>query len=281
MTSLELKAHAKINIGLQIKNQRPDGYHNIHTVFQEVALHDTIKIRKQQAGFNITTDWPGIPIDKTNTCAKAYLALKEIFPGLGGISLTISKKIPPGAGLGGGSSDAAAVLKGINQLYNLSIGKIELVEIAAKIGADVPFFISGGAQIGDGVGDLLTPIYKPINGFYLLVMPDIFISTAWAYKTIKKHLNNKIDRPNFANFFERSKLSKTIFDNDFEKIVVPAYPEIGAIMDELKSNGAFFASLSGSGSTVYGIFDDEAKAKRAESIFQKQYRAVLTQPTNI
>jgi len=281
MDFLELKAHAKINIGLQIKNKRPDGYHNIHTVFQEVALHDVIKIQKQPHGIDISIDWPGIPTDNMNTCAKAYLAAKEIFPNLGGISLTISKKIPPGAGLGGGSSDAASVLKGLIQLYDLSVSEKELFGIATKIGADVPFFIASGTQIGNGIGDLLKPIYKPINGFYLLVIPDISISTAWAYKAIKKHLNKNLDRPNFANYFERSKLSKAIFDNDFERIVVPAYPKIGEIIDEFSAKGAFFTSLSGSGSTVYGIFGDEAKAKQAESIFQKQYRTILTKPTNL
>ena len=118
-------------------------------------------------------------------------------------------------------------------------------------------------------------------GYYLLILPDLSISTAWAYKSYKKYLKEELDRPNFAHFLESNNLSETIFDNDFERIVIPAYPEIGEIKNRLKEAGAKYASLSGSGSTVFGIFNDEAQAKRAEIKFRKQYHTFLTQPTNI
>ena len=148
-------------------------------------------------------------------------------------------------------------------------------------GADVPFFITGGTQLGEGIGDKLTVVSQPITGYYLLVTPKIFISTVWAYKSMKKYLKEGQDRPNFAHFLENNNLSNVIFENDFERIVIPTYPEIGEIKASLLNAGASYASLSGSGSTVFGIFDKEAKAKQAESHFQKQYQTFLTRPTNI
>ncbi len=281
MNSIDLKAHAKVNIGLQVKDQRDDGLHNIHTVFQELEFHDTVLLEKQSRDWNIIIDDLKIPTDESNTCVQAYQAVKKQFPEIDGVSITLNKMIPSGAGLGGGSSDGAAVLKGLRELYDLPLNNRELSEIAVKIGADVPFFISGGTQIGDGIGDVLSPIYKSVDGFYLLVIPDIFISTAWAYKALKKHLKEDTDRPNFADFLEGNNLSKTIFDNDFERIVIPTYPKIGDIKKGLLEAGASYASLSGSGSTVFGIYDDEAEAKQAESHFQKQYHTFLTRPTNI
>lgn len=281
MNSVELKAHAKVNIGLQVKDQREDGLHNIHTIFQELELHDLILLEKQHRDWSIKINDSTIPIDERNTCIQAYLAIKQQFPQIDGIAITLNKNIPAGAGLGGGSSNAATVLRGLIELFDLPLNNRELSEIAVKISADVPFFILGGTQIGDGVGEILTPINKPINGFYLLVLPNIFISTAWAYKALKKNLKDDTDRPNFAHFLEGNNLSKAIFDNDFERIVIPTYPKIGEIKEGLLEAGASYASLSGSGSTVFGIYDDEASAKQAESHFQKQYHTFLTRPTNI
>ncbi|MEE8340588.1 MAG: 4-(cytidine 5'-diphospho)-2-C-methyl-D-erythritol kinase [Candidatus Neomarinimicrobiota bacterium] len=281
MNFIDLKAHAKVNIGLQVKDRREDGFHNIHTIFQELEVHDLIVLEKQNRDWSIKINDPKIPTDKSNTCVRAYNSLKKRFPHIGGIAITLNKNIPTGAGLGGGSSDAAAVLKGLIKLYSLTLDSQELLDIAVKIGADVPFFISGGTQLGNGIGEILSPIKESISGYYLLVIPDIFISTAWAYQALKKTLKEYTDRPNFAHFFERENLSKVIFDNDFERIVIPTYPKIGEIMDGLTETGANYASLSGSGSTVFGIYDDEAKAKQAESYFQKQYHTLLTRPTNI
>jgi 4-diphosphocytidyl-2-C-methyl-D-erythritol kinase len=281
MNTLALKSYAKVNIGLQIKNQREDGYHSLHTVFQELNLHDNISLSKISYGWEISVNKAGVPADENNTCIKAYLELKKECPKIGGISIKIDKNIPSGGGLGGGSGNAAAVLKGINQIYDLNLSDKELEKISTRVGADVPFFIKGGTQIGDGMGDILTLVENPVRGYYLLVLPEIFISTGWAYKSMKKYLDEEIDRPNFAHFLERKNLEQTIFDNDFERIVIPTYPEIGEIKDGLKKAGASYASLSGSGSTVFGIFNDEAEAKKAEFKFREQYHTYLTKPTNI
>jgi len=281
MNSVDIKAHAKVNVGLQVNDQREDSYHNIHTVFQELELHDIVSLRKQPAGWKITINDPKIPTDKNNTCIQAYLAIKQQFPQIGGVSISLNKNIPSGAGLGGGSSNAATVLKGLRELYNLQIDDSDLAKVAVKIGADVPFFLYGGTQIGNGIGELLTTIDKSIDGYYLLIIPEIFISTEWAYRALKKNLKDEINRPNFARFLEENNLSKVIFDNDFERIVIPTYPKIGNIKEGLLKTGAKYASLSGSGSTVFGIYDDEATAKQAESHFQKQYHTFLTRPTNL
>jgi 4-diphosphocytidyl-2-C-methyl-D-erythritol kinase len=281
MNSINCKAHAKVNIGLQVKDRREDGFHNIHTIFQELELHDQIKIEKRQGGWSIKINNSKIPANESNSCVQSYLAVKKQFTTIDGISITLNKNIPSGAGLGGGSSDAAAVLMGLRELFDLPLDHSGLSEIAVKIGADVPFFIFGGTQIANGIGNLLLQINKPIDGFYLLVVPDIFISTAWAYKALKKHLKEDMDRPNFAHFLEGNNLSNMIFDNDFERIIIPTYPKIGAIKKGLLETGASYASLSGSGSTVFGVYDEEARAKQAESHFQKQYHTFLTRPTNI
>jgi len=223
----------------------------------------------------------GIPCDATNTCAKAYHLLKNTFPDIGGVAIHLQKVIPPGTGLGGGSSNAATVLKGLNELYRLSLSTEKLETLASRIGADVPFFIRGGTQIGDGIGEILTPVPSPVKGVYLLILPELSISTAWAYGALKNRLESSEQRPNFAHFFYGNTPSFSIFENDFERIVIPAHPEIGTIKSRLLKAGAEFASLSGSGSTVFGIFGEEADARLAESKFQPPCRTILTTPVKL
>jgi 4-diphosphocytidyl-2-C-methyl-D-erythritol kinase len=155
----------------------------------------------------------------------------------------------------------------------------ELEKIGATIGADVPFFIRGGTQLGEGIGDKLTLLPSHIQGTYLLVIPDVSISTPWAYSGLINKLNSEELMPNFAGFFSGDYASLKIFENDFERIVIPAYPEIGAIKRKLLELGARFASLSGSGSTVYGIFDEDASAKEAELFFRPTHQTILANPT--
>ena len=276
---LILRSFAKVNIGLKILERRPDGYHNIHTIFQELDFHDKIILSLQADGCSLTVDKSGIPEDENNSCTIAYKIIKSHFPNVGGIKIRIEKLIPPGSGLGGGSSNAATVLKGLNKLYHLALDNKILETISTEIGADVPFFISGKTQVGDGVGNELEPI-ELVTGTYLLIIPNIFINTKWAYGKIKNHLNCSDQRPNFASFLKEGNLSFKFIQNDFEKIVIPAYPEIGSIKDKLSERGAKFTSLSGSGSTVFGIFDEEADAQTAQSYFQSRYQTVLTLPIN-
>ncbi len=183
--------------------------------------------------------------------------------------------------MGGGSSNAACILKGLTQLYNLNISLNDLLKIGSLIGADVPFFIKGGCQIGSGIGDQLVKVDHSIKNIFLLIMPDIHIGTKTTFKKFKKILDRNKEKVNFANFIEKDKFLFKFFENDFETIVVPAYPEIGKIKKKLLSYGAIFSSLSGTGSTVYGVFDDEAKAIFAESLFKVHYKTCIAHPVKI
>ena len=269
---------SKVNIGLKVLNQRDDGYHNIYTIFQELNFGDSIYIEKKDQGCKIISNVDWIPTDKSNICFKAYNEIKKEFSKVKGLCLKIEKKIPTGSGLGGGSANAAAVLKGINKIYKLKLTASKLEKISRKIGADVPFFIKGKTQLGEGVGEKLTQLHNTIIGTYLLVIPKFSISTEWAYSIIKNKLNDQDKKVNFSSFFNGDYSSLQIFENDFERIVIPAYPEIGAIKIKLLKLGARFVSLSGSGSTVYGIFDDEASAKEAELLFNPSHQTFLGTP---
>ena len=152
---------SKVNVGLKILKQRDDGYHNIYTLFQKLDFGDELLLKKMENGCLITSNVDWIPTDKSNICYKAYNALKNIYPNLGGICIQIKKKVPIGSGLGGGSANGAAVLKELNNLYNLGLSMLELEKIGASVGADVSFFIRGGTQLGEGLGNKLTPLPKP------------------------------------------------------------------------------------------------------------------------
>jgi len=280
MDSLISKSFAKVNVGLKVLNRRRDGYHNIATVFQELDFHDNITITKHSGGCNITADVDWIPIDQSNSVSKAYIIMKELFPDLGGVQINLQKKIPASAGLGGGSSNAATILKALNKLFELMLTDKELELLAIKIGADVPFFIRGGTQIGEKRGEKLTPVDNSIKGWYLCLTPDFPIRTKWAYAALKKDLKADGKQPNFAHFIGSNFSPNKLFDNDFEEAVIPAYPEIGNLKSGLIKAGANFASLSGSGSTVFGIFDDEAQARRAASTFSPQIQTIISRPTN-
>lgn len=276
---LDCPTFSKVNIGLKILSQRNDGYYNIYTVFQELDFGDSITIKKADAGCTLTSNVDWVPTDESNICHKAYTALKIKYSELGGVSIHIEKRIPVGTGLGGGSANGAAVLKGLNKIYNLELSMDELEKIGTSVGADVPFFIKGGTQLGEGIGGNLTSLTSHIKGTYLLVIPHISINTAWAYSELKNKLKSGNILPNFTSFFSGDNSSLKIFENDFERIVIPAYPEIGAIKQKLLELGARFASLSGSGSTVYGIFDEEASIKEAELFFRHSHQTILAMPT--
>ena len=278
MKILTVNSYAKINIGLKIINQRINSYHNIETVFQEVQFHDIITINKINDGYELSSNNVDFPTESSNTCVQAYLRLKKEFPGLKGVKIHVNKNIPMGSGLGGGSSNAASTIIGINNLYDIGLTKPQLENISQDIGADVPFFIEGGIQRGQGIGDKLTPLNIKLTYTILLVFPNNTVNTRWAYSQIRNKLEIPIKAINFADLMEKEIIPFQLFENDFEKIVFSTYPEIGLIKSELLDNNAKFASLSGSGSTVFGFFNDEADAISAELLFSKSYKTIITQP---
>ena len=280
MNEIILQSFCKINIGLKIVNKREDGLNNIHTVFQEIDFHDKIILKKRNSGCSFISNVDWLSDNESNLCVKAWQCLFARF-GIAGVNIELQKNIPPGSGLGGGSSNAACILKGFIQLYNLNISLNDLLKIGSLIGADVPFFIKGGCQIGSGIGDQLVKVDHSIKNIFLLIMPDIHIGTKTTFKKFKKILDYNKEKVNFADFIKKDKFLFKFFENDFETIIVPAYPEIGQIKKKLLSYGAVFSSLSGTGSTVYGVFDDEAKAISAESLFKVHYKTCIAYPVKI
>ena len=274
---MEINSYAKINLGLHILNKRQDSLHNIITVFQEIDFYDQISIEKSDDFiFETNVDW----LDKkNNTCIQAFEATKEKFPNISNIKINLVKNIPTSAGLGGGSSNGTAVLKGMNELFTLKMSQDELIELSKKISADSPFFVNGGLQVGEGTGGDLSPIESNLNGVYiLLVMPDIKIDTKNAYKKclLKDKTNIK-----FAGMLDELKnydLSSELFYNDFEVYVFKTHPEIGKIKLKILDLGAQYASLSGSGSTVFGIFSNKQDALKAHQFFSLHFSAIVTSP---
>tara|TARA_Y100000588_G_scaffold142176_1_gene156210 strand:- start:67 stop:912 length:846 start_codon:yes stop_codon:yes gene_type:complete len=280
MNKVIINSNAKVNIGLKILKERDDGYHNIVTVFQEINLFDIISISKKSKGCDFNSNATWLINDKTNLCVIAYEAMKNKFD-IDGVVIDLTKNIPKGSGLGGGSSNAACIMKGIRELYSLNISDKELEEIASQIGADVPFFIRGSIQLGEGIGDRLTPLKINISGKYLIIIPDTEIDTSWAYSKFKNDLDSSTLPINFASLLNEKTISidkLKFFENDFESIVVPAYPEIGKIKEALHALGAGFASLSGSGSTVFGIFNDDVSLDKALSYFSPKYKTFIANP---
>ena len=275
------RSNVKVNIGLKVVGIRSDGYHNILTIFQEMDCGDILKIQNINSGFELSSNLDSIPLDKNNTCYRAYRIIKDLFPNvIKGLSVHIAKKIPPGTGLGAGSSNGATLLKAIKKIYNLNINNNDLEKLSSQFSADAPFFINGKTQKGSGKGNILENISRPFDGKFLMVIPNFSISTKWAFDKLKNQLK-KIDNDNILGcVFDKEKHINNVkfFENDFERIVIPTYPEIGKIKNSLIKFGAIFSSLSGTGSTVFGVFNDETSAKEAELFFRNKYQTYLTNP---
>jgi len=280
--NITLKSNSKINIGLRILGKREDGYHLIETVFQEIDFHDEINVEKNNSGiFTIECNNKSLEADN-NIIMKTANLIKPLLPVNFGAHFKLKKNIPIGAGLGGGSANAAVVLK---YLFNYSEkskindnGKDRLLsKYAEKIGADVPFFIKGHTAYATGIGEKLEQLFFPKEWFVLLIIPKINISTNWAYNSLNISLTDKIKNTILSSYLKNG-FKWQFFENDFEKIIIPAYPQIGLIKKRLKKNDAVFTSLSGSGSTVYGIFENLSSAKKAKSNLQEFGKVVIAKP---
>lgn len=265
-----LPAFAKINLGLRVLGRRADGYHEIRTVFQTITLHDLLTFEAVREGgrFELISSAPAeVPADETNLVHRAAMALR----GRGGAGLgarvLLDKRIPAGGGLGGGSSDAAAALVGLARLWRLRVSRRELVETGAELGADVPFFFTGGTALGSGVGTEIEPLPDAPARHLLVVTPGVKVSTAEAYKALAAPA---LTKPGSAANLSISRAGTQNADslyevmrNDFEPVVCRLWPEIGRAREALLRSGAHGASLSGSGSSVYGVFDSGGEARRA------------------
>ena len=252
--------NAKINLGLNIVEKRPDGYHNLETVFYPINLQDALEVTtlEEQGDYTLVTS--GTPIEgepENNLVVKAYKLLKEDFPELPGIDIHMYKHIPTGAGLGGGSSDAAFMIKLLNEKFKLKISVEKMEEYAAKLGADCAFFIKNKPVFASGIGNIFESIELSLKGYYLvLVKPDIFVSTKDAFALIKPQKPSKSLKEIIRMPVETW---RAMMKNDFEESVFQKYPEIAAIKDKLYDMGAIYASMSGSGSSVFGIFREQVE----------------------
>jgi 4-diphosphocytidyl-2-C-methyl-D-erythritol kinase len=273
------EAHAKVNLGLLVLNKRPDGYHDIETIFQEIAWHDVVELTFAP-GISMECTLPALPTDASNLCIRAAAHLRQWTNYEGGAHIRLVKNIPVGSGLGGGSSDAAAVLRGLNSLWETALPDDELLRLGADLGSDVPFFIQGGTAFGSGRGEILEHRTAGIAYWIVVVVPPLHISTAWAYANVtptsassERDLHSVFDRlPNLA-LEDLDQLT-----NDFESALFRQYPAIRNIKHQLQENGAISSLMSGSGSSVFGLFDSEATARAAVEQFPIEYRTFVTHP---
>jgi 4-diphosphocytidyl-2-C-methyl-D-erythritol kinase len=260
--------HAKINLGLYILQKREDGYHELETIFYPVKhLRDILEVvinpdPNPETDLIFTTS--GLTIEGSNDqnlCIKAYRLLKKHFPDLPAIRMHLHKHIPMGAGLGGGSSDGAFTLRLLNQKFNLQLTDDQLIKYALQLGSDCPFFIYEQPCIGKGRGELLTPIDFSLEDYQIIIVhPGIHVSTAEAFKKLNRTKDYQDQRKDISDILQQPiDQWRNRLINDFQETVCLLHPEISFIIKQLYEQGALYASLSGSGSAVYGIFEKDVK----------------------
>ena len=267
MKSIKLKAYGKINLGLDVLGKTDDGYHALDMIMQSVDLHDVITITKNDSGeITVKSSTSKIPNDKSNLAYRAAKLLMEEFNIEKGVEIEIEKNIPISGGMAGGSADCAAVLKGMNKLFKLKLTEQQLMARGVRLGADVPFCIMGKTARAEGIGEVLTPIPNKLKGYLVIAKPPISVSTGFAYGQIDKvKIKNRPDTEGIIEAIKENdlnSLAKTIC-NVFEEVTIPEHKEIEEIKTKLKDCGALNAMMSGSGPTVFGIFDDKKKAVEA------------------
>jgi 4-diphosphocytidyl-2-C-methyl-D-erythritol kinase len=265
VNTLTLSAPAKINYLLDVTGKRPDGYHELRMIMQRVNLCDEIALTMTNTpGISVTCNSKGAPDGPDNIAWKAARVLLDLAETCTGVNIKITKKIPVAAGLGGGSSDAASVLMGMNQLLQIGLTDQQLMEIGCKLGADVPFFIFKKTALAEGIGENLTPLPEMPKCWILLVNPGVHVSTAWVYRSLQLTKGRELNK--LPKFFESIEDVVSIFSNDLESVTIPAFPVIADIKTRMMNLGAVGSMMSGSGPTVFGVYKsfDAAEAARRE-----------------
>ena len=287
MKSLTLKAPAKINFYLDVLGKREDNYHQIESVVQSISFYDILHFEKIKRGIQVICSDPHLPEDKDNLVYKAselFFNLTHLTPG---VKIIIQKKIPVGAGLGGGSSDAATTLLGLNILFDTRIPLSYLMNCSSRLGTDVPFCLMRGTALLRGKGEKVYPLPSIKEGWVVLVYPNIPISTSWVYSRISCKLTDKrpTDKLNIEDLkkriiFKQLKGIKDLLFNKLEEVVIEEFPLIKEIKDEFKKRGAEDVLMSGSGSTVFALVEDKEKAKKLKTELQKRGEVYLAQPVD-
>lgn len=263
--TLQETAPAKINLGLSITGKRADGYHNILSVFQTVGLCDNLRLSSSCPG-KLVCNHPDVPTDQKNLVIEAETLFCEKFDIKERTDFILEKKIPVGGGLGGGSADAAAALRGLRSLYGIDAGNETLKEIACALGSDIPFLVTGGTAVVSGRGEVIREVQWPFDFFYVLVAPGFGVSTVWAYSQVSRYGEQGVTYSAMTKKLLNGTLSRDEFfgvlHNDFESAVFDRYPVLDDLKQRMLKHGADAALMTGSGSTILGIFDDNQEAAR-------------------
>lgn len=274
---ISLKALAKINLGLDVVRRREDGYHEVRMIMQTIHLYDRLDIKRtKESGIQIQTNLSFLPVNENNLIYKAAKLLMDEFSITDGVSVKLDKRIPVAAGMAGGSTDAAAMLFGMNRLFSLGLTKRQLMERGVQIGADVPYCIMRGTALAEGIGEELSQLPPMVKCPVLIAKPSISVSTKFVYQNLK--LDDTTVHPDIDRLIEDIR-AKNLYDiaahmgNVLETVTIPNYPVIDEIKKHMLSHGAVGAMMSGSGPTVFGLFDDEAAAKKAYKAMRNSHLA--------
>lgn len=267
MDKIQLKAYGKINLGLDVLRKRSDGYHDLEMIMQSVGVYDDVIITKlPKKQITVKTDSMILDNEKGNLAYMAAKMLMDEFNIQHGVEIVLHKRIPIAGGMAGGSSDCAATLKGINELFELGLNREELMERGVKLGADVPYCILGGTALAEGIGEKLTPLPTPPQCHVIIAKPPISVSTAFVYGNIRPDkISKHPDTKGIIEAIRNKSLNRLagLLYNVMEDVTIPEYPIIDEIKQHLLKDGALGAIMSGSGPTVYALFDDLEKANQA------------------
>ncbi len=272
MNDYRIKAYAKVNLGLDVLRRLENGYHQVKMIMQSIGLHDELTLEKAQSGISITTDAAGLSTGEDNLIWRAAKLMQDKY-GAFGIRIHLCKNIPIAAGMAGGSTDAAAVMKGINHLYGLGISLSRLMEDGVSIGADVPYCILGGTALAEGIGERLTPLPPLPLCHILIAKPDISVSTKDVYQHLDAEgIQSHPDIDSMAAALRAGRLDGVLncMENVLETVTVPAHPVIDRIKIRMRELGAANSLMSGSGPTVFGIFQEEDRAQAALNRFRQE-----------
>ncbi|MCU6725028.1 4-diphosphocytidyl-2-C-methyl-D-erythritol kinase [uncultured Clostridium sp.] len=277
MRELKLKAKAKINLGLDVVRKREDGYHEVRMIMQMINLYDMITLRKKtEPGITVTANLSYLPVNEDNLVYRAAKLLMDEFQVDGGLEIELQKYIPVAAGMAGGSTDAAAVMVGVNRIFQLGLNKKQLMERGVKIGADVPFCIMRGTALAEGIGEELTPLPAMPHCSLVIAKPKIHVSTKFVYGNLKVgELTEHPDIDGQVQALRENNLEQLVtrMGNVLETVTIPAYPVIDEIKHTMMKYGAMGAMMSGSGPTVFGIFEKEDKAQEVCRLLKKEKAA--------
>lgn len=282
---MRLRALAKINLGLDVLRKREDGYHEVRMIMQTIQMYDVLEIQKSDTqGITLTTNLPYIPTDEKNLVYQAAKLLMDEFHIQEGISMNLEKFIPVAAGMAGGSSDAAAAFVGVNRLFNLGLSEEELMKRAVKVGADVPYCIMRGTALAEGIGEKLTRLPQLPHCYVLVGKPGVNVSTRLAYENLNlAGISRHPDIDGMIEDISRGDLyaMASKMENVFEPGIIGKYPVIQEIRDLMEAKGALKAMMSGSGPTVFGIFDDEEKIAAAAAALRESKLAKTVFATEV